>query len=148
MANQQRGETTIVLGEESYTLRPSFEAMCEIEDHLNCSMLELVTKFQQGDLRFKATAMIIWAGIHGSQEDGFKPKTPPTLEDVGNSIRKHGLATLLSEGVDTGTNSLVNFIIRGVMGDEEETKPSKPDESITPPMSKKEAKLARKAQGN
>jgi hypothetical protein len=119
MANHQRGEVTLVLNGERYTLRPTFESMCEIEERLDCSMLALIRKFQNRDLRFNAIATVVWAGIHGFLESGFKPSAKPTFNEIGNAIRNHGMDKLLSAGTDEGTNPLINFITRGVMGDEE-----------------------------
>ncbi len=41
MANKERGEVTLELGGETYTLVPSFGAVCEIEDALGASLFTL-----------------------------------------------------------------------------------------------------------
>ncbi len=41
MANKERGEVTLELGGESYTLVPSFGAVCEIEDALDVHLIAL-----------------------------------------------------------------------------------------------------------
>jgi hypothetical protein len=119
MANQQRGEVTIKLGDNKYTLRPTFEAMCEIEDRLDKPMLELVIDFQKGNMRFKSAAVIIWAGIHGHLLNRFTDKEKPTVQEIGESIRKDGMTNILTQGLVDGVNPLINFITRAVMGDED-----------------------------
>ncbi len=41
MANKERGEVTLALGGETYTLVPSFGAVCEIEDALGTNLFAL-----------------------------------------------------------------------------------------------------------
>ena len=41
MANKERGEVTLALDGESYTLAPSFGAVCEIEDALGVNLIVL-----------------------------------------------------------------------------------------------------------
>ncbi len=41
MANKERGEVTLELGGETYTLVPSFGAVCEIEDALGTNLFAL-----------------------------------------------------------------------------------------------------------
>jgi hypothetical protein len=132
MANKQRGEIKIKLCNEEYTMRPTFEAMCEMEDRLNISMPELVMQLHTATIKFKTVATIIWCGIHGCQDDGYTDEVKPTLNDIGESIRSHGITKIISDGIEDDSNPLVNFLSRGLMGDEQPGK-QKPQDETSPP---------------
>ena len=53
MANAARGEVTLRLGGESYVLRPSFGAICEIEDALGANLFELGRKLERAEIAAK-----------------------------------------------------------------------------------------------
>jgi hypothetical protein len=114
MANKQRGEVTITLMGKTYVLRPTFEAMCEIEDRLDTAMPDLLIRFQNGDVRYKHIATIIWAGMWAYDKD-----SAPSYEEVGEMIRSHGLTKVLTMGRDNPTeeNPIVAFMSRGILGD-------------------------------
>ncbi len=50
MANKERGEVTLALGEASYVLTPSFGAVCEIEDALGASLFILARRLATAEI--------------------------------------------------------------------------------------------------
>ena len=88
MANKQRGEVEVRLGGRTWTMRPTFQAIAEIEDRTGLGMVELVVRFSDG--RFGVTHMtaVIWAGIHAAHDDA------PDFDEVGEMVVKHGIQRL------------------------------------------------------
>jgi len=136
MANTQRGEVDILIEDKKYTMRPTFEAMCEIEDRLDLSMPELVMHLQNGELKFKTIATIIWCGIHGYSDSLYTKDAAPTLSELGNAIRTHGITKLISEGLEIGENPVVNFVTRGLIGDEAAEENSKKAKAVKKPATR------------
>lgn len=112
MANRERGEVTVTLCDKKYTLRPTFEAMSEIEDRLDMSISELISKLQSGGVRLKYLRTIVWAGMYG-----FDKEKAPSEEEVGELIRTSGITELLTTGIKEGKNPIVMFLIKGILGD-------------------------------
>lgn len=129
MANKQRGEEALKLLGKEYILRPTFEALCEIEDKLDISIPNLIGRFEAGNIRIRDLAVIIWAGVHGYVGDGFSEGQEPTIPQIGNALREHGLAEAMAQGVNEGRNPIIRFVERGIMGDKtpEELKATNPD---------------------
>ncbi len=50
MANKARGEVTLELGGETYVLVPSFGAICEIEDKIGASLLNLGRRLELAEI--------------------------------------------------------------------------------------------------
>jgi hypothetical protein len=50
MADKERGEVTLELGGETYTLVPSFGAVCEIEDALGVNLFDLARRLATADI--------------------------------------------------------------------------------------------------
>lgn len=80
MANGERGEIEIELGGTVYLLVPSNKAFCEIEDKLNCSILEVFERYQEKKPRFKDMAAIFWACSKDM-----------TFDMAGELVRKYGM---------------------------------------------------------
>ena len=69
-ANPYRGEISVTLEGVAYTLRPSFEAIVEIEQKLGTSIVAVVNRaFKQEDVRVTDMGVIVAAGIraHGRE---------------------------------------------------------------------------------
>lgn len=47
--NPARGEAVVTLGGETFTLRPSFEALVEIETRAGCRIVPLALRLAKGD---------------------------------------------------------------------------------------------------
>jgi len=50
MVNTARGEVALVLGRESYILRPTFGAVCAIEDALDTNLYEIGRKLELAEI--------------------------------------------------------------------------------------------------
>lgn len=50
MANAARGEVTLQLGPQSFVLRPTFGAICEIEDALGTTIFEIGRKLELAEI--------------------------------------------------------------------------------------------------
>jgi hypothetical protein len=59
-ANPWRGEMELLLGDVSYILRPSFEALCNIETELNMGLIVLARKLAAQAITPYELSTIIW----------------------------------------------------------------------------------------
>ena len=117
MANQQRGEVTLELVGKKYTLRPTFEALCELEDRLNLGILEIFNILHGGDIRLRFISAVVWSGIWGYDKD-----KAPSYEEVGDMVMKTGIANVIHQGVEEhGSGSIGVYLLNGVAGEEEVT---------------------------
>lgn len=133
--NKLRGEVEIELTGEKWTLRPTFEALSNIEGTINKSIPEIVRDQRSGSIRVTAIATIIWEGIVAAN-DGEAPMTRSgkirkmRYEDVGDMIVKDGLANILSQ------EGLLLFMLYGLAGDqkmEEGRKAAEQEEKLPTP---------------
>lgn len=113
MANKQRGEVTINLDDTNYTLRPSFEALCEIEDRLDTSIPALISQFQQGNVRIKSLAIVVWAGVWAIQKD-----KAPTIPQFGEMINRKGLLNVMKDDKG-GPSPIATFLSKGILGEKQ-----------------------------
>lgn len=81
MANKERGELSLKVGDKVYTLRPTLNAMCEAEERWGGEITtpELMQKCVMGNMR--AVRVIVWAYL---QEHHAKEFQDP--KDVGRKI--------------------------------------------------------------
>lgn len=85
MANRERGEASILVDGTAYTLRPSLNAMCEVEDLMGGKRYgALLVEANLGDMR--AVRALIWAFLQAKHGDEIK-----TLADAGKLVDKVGL---------------------------------------------------------
>jgi hypothetical protein len=87
MANKARGEMDLILGGERYTMRPSFEAIAEIEDLTGKGLLALAIKLGEGNGTTKEMAAVIYSGLKGA---GSKL----SFEEVGEKVIRAGITKL------------------------------------------------------
>lgn len=128
MANQQRGEMSLEMGGKNYTLRPSFGALCEIEERLDTSIPTLIVAFEQGDIRIKRMATIIWAGMWA-----YDPKTVPSIVAVGEMILEEGLMSIINQVDSEGGSKIAGFLINGIVGDKDDAKKKEQGEATENP---------------
>lgn len=117
MANKLRGEVEIELAGEKWDLRPTFEALSNIESKLNKSIPEIVREQRQGSIRFNTVATIIWEGLIGANEGRppiSKTRSGKSLryEEVGEMIVRDGLVRVISQ------DGLIMFLLHGLAGDQ------------------------------
>lgn len=98
-ANAQRGEVEITLAGQTYTLRPTFEAVARIESRLNCGIFGLANRWiGRQDIGLAEASVVIEECIRGA---GAKP--PAT---VGHLIRKQGLTTFVVPLIKLVSNAI------------------------------------------
>ncbi len=121
MANAARGEIALKLGGKSYTLRPSFGAICEIEDALGASIFELGRRLERAEITarelLKLTQACLLHSGHAVKED-----------ELGASILEHGALEAIA--------GLAKFCQAYAFGGQEEKKagaPSTPSPAATAP---------------
>lgn len=85
MANLQRGEIPIKLNGQEYSLRPTFQAMCNISERTGAhSLILLSRRMIDGDIRFQDLAIIIQEGVKASGKE-------LEMDMIGEAIVKEGL---------------------------------------------------------
>lgn len=88
MTNNTRGEIEVTLGGERHTMRPTFQAMCEIENTTEMGLVELAQRFSEGRFGGQHVTAIILAGLRGAYND------PPSYEEIGEQVVKQGFQDL------------------------------------------------------
>jgi hypothetical protein len=87
MANTLRGEVDIALGADIYTLRPSFQALSEIEHSIGKSVLILLNQFEEKGILLSEQVAILRAGLKAAGE-----KMP---ENIGELICEAGMVQVM-----------------------------------------------------
>lgn len=103
MANRQRGEVNVELNGARYTMRPSFEALAEIEDRTGVGLLGLMLRIR--DHRTTDIVTVIYAGVaigHG---------TKIKENDVRNAV--------VEKGVHHYIEPVTDFAMQALYGDEQ-----------------------------
>ncbi len=88
MANRHRGEVEVALGGARYTLRPTFEALCEIEERTGLGLVELARRFWEGRFGVGELAVVLWAGIRAAHG------AAPDYERIGRWVVEQGVQDL------------------------------------------------------
>lgn len=84
MANRIRGEVTMVCGQRSFILRPSFQALLEIEEDLGAGLVEIARRIAERRYGIKDLLAIATAGARAVDPEVRR-------EDVGQAIAEVGL---------------------------------------------------------
>lgn len=69
MANPLRGEIDIELGGETLTLRPSFDAICQVESATGKHLAELAAEMASGRVGLRQAAVIVTACANAADPD-------------------------------------------------------------------------------
>ncbi len=114
-ANPERGEIEIELvtpggSRESFILRPTWEAMVEIETRTGMGMIQMANKLAMMQFGYIEAVAIITAGLKAGGD-------PAKVETVGPMVFKTGLTTLIPP--------IQEFVSNALTGGE---KPGEPDE--------------------
>jgi len=110
MANSLRAENSVTINGKTYTMRASFDAVCEFENAIGKSCFSIIKDLGTGEsLTLRVIAAAIWAGIRGAA--GKNVEKTPSLEDIGRSVFSAGSTKFL--GVVLG------FINASLMSEEE-----------------------------
>lgn len=84
--NSERGEIAIRLGGQEIVLRPTFEALVEIEQQLGQGLVALARRMATRDIGLRDAAVIVRASMVDDK---------PPLAEVGRRILDQGLVTLV-----------------------------------------------------
>lgn len=63
MANPHRGEVALQAGEDTYRFCFTIDALCQLEERLDLSIVEISGLLNQGAVRLKVLRAILWAGL-------------------------------------------------------------------------------------
>ena len=84
MANKQRGEVEVCFAGKTWTMRPAFGALAEIEGRTGLGMAAVVRRFAEGELGIDDVAAVIRAGIGAAHDDA------PDYESVRRAMVEEG----------------------------------------------------------
>lgn len=83
MANRERGAVEIEAFDRTFTLRFSFNAMCEIEDHFDKSFDEVMTSLNTKHPRLTTLRGVLWGAMCENE-----PR--PSLQNIGELVDELG----------------------------------------------------------
>ena len=89
MANRARGEVTLCLGGETYVLRPTFGAVCEIEDAIGASLYDIGRRLENAEITARDLVAFAHACVSGA---GY----PVERDHLGNMIVESGTHTVIA----------------------------------------------------
>ena len=101
MANAARGEVTFKAGERTYVLRPTFEALCAIEDRLDAGIIEIAERIVGRRYGIREIAAILTAGAQAADKDVTEAEIGAAIAEVGLR-RATELALVLLAGALSG----------------------------------------------
>ncbi len=84
MANKQRGEVEVKLAGRTWTMRPAFGALAEIEGRTGLGIAAVVQRFTEGRFGIDDVAAVIAAGIGAAHDDA------PDFESVKRAVVEEG----------------------------------------------------------
>ena len=120
MGNKYKGTFEAKIGDDTYTLRPSFDACIEFEEKAGISVSEAYELMSKNKSSFKIIGAAIWAGILGEGMAKNNPSYCPGFSVIGEKIKRNGLAVSAVVAIQFLTYALL------------------PDETLEEIMSKKE----------
>jgi hypothetical protein len=82
-ANPHRGEVPVVLGGRERVLRPTFQALAEIESKTGKTLQQLIALGMGAALGLSDTTAIITAGLRGAGESVLEPAVGPEIVEAG-----------------------------------------------------------------
>ena len=106
MANKARGETTVTLGGKQLVLRPTFEAVEQIQDRLGERLVPLISRLSRSDFGVRDIAVPIheFARAGGSEME---------YQDIGELV--------LAEGLKNVAPTIMTMITDILLGPEKKT---------------------------
>jgi hypothetical protein len=84
VVNRERGEVAIVLGGTEYCLRPTFQALAEIEARAGVGLVPLARRFLEREFGLKEVLAVLGPAIEAG---GAKPPA-----DLGDCVVRAGIA--------------------------------------------------------
>ena len=86
MVNRERSEVTIVLGGKEYCLRPTFQALAEIEARAEIGLVPLARRFIEREFGLKDMIVVLGPAIEAG---GAKPPADLSAMVVGAGIANY-----------------------------------------------------------
>lgn len=81
--NPEKGEVRVEVEGQEYTLRPTFDALCELEERCGCSIFAVLETIKEG--RLSGLRSVVFAFMQDCHGDEFK-----ALRDASMWIEKAG----------------------------------------------------------
>lgn len=83
MANQARGEVSLVVGDRTYTLRPTLSAFCALEDLSGKTYVDVMNEASAGSAR--ALRDLLWSYLQSQHAEEFDSvnKAAALVDEVG-----------------------------------------------------------------
>lgn len=92
MANPERGELALQVEGVEYTLRPTFDALCELEGKVNAPFDTVMQQIQQG--RLSGLRAVVWCLLQDQHAEEMR-----TLKDASAWIERAGGADSALEAI-------------------------------------------------
>jgi len=129
MANKFKGTFDITLGGKEYTLRPSFDAVCEFEDVTGVTATKARQDLVEGTQGAKIIPAAIWAGIKGDHP--ISGQKVPTLRIIGETMRKEGVLSFHFDALKlltyaSSADDIIDRVENAEDEDKEDQKKSQP----------------------
>ena len=102
MNNTVRGEQKIELNGGTWTMRPSFECMLEMEEELGSLYTYVENLSRTADFKVKEIAFIVYCGIKGHMGDRC-----PSFSDVGQWVIEKGVIDVAQEVIEFIQNAMI-----------------------------------------
>lgn len=97
LPNKQRNELTVILGDKTYLVKPTFNFIAQIEDYFDEPLTEIVLgKLQTGRIKVSEIATIIAAGIEGAGGTPDLEEIKEAIADAGTIVAIDAIAQLLT----------------------------------------------------
>jgi len=87
--NPYRDEFLLVLSGKTFRMRPTFDALAQMEGETGVDLLALATRLSSGEVGLKLCAAVVAAGIRGA--GGTVPR------DLGQMILAEGIVSVLKQ---------------------------------------------------
>lgn len=88
MHNPVRGEVEVVLDGKAHVLRPTFQAICELEQAVGCGIVALVRRLHDGDIRLHDVVAVLECGMRGAGES-------VPVGRIGESVLAQGIRSVM-----------------------------------------------------
>lgn len=87
MANAHRGDVGFEVGDQSYTLRYTINALCEMEGALGMGVQDFCRHLVAGDVRLTNIRAAFWAGLRSHHPDLSLAQAGDLLQKMGGAER-------------------------------------------------------------
>ncbi len=89
MANPDRGEVEVKLGGKTWTMRPTFQGLREVEHKTGLGVMELARRFGEGKASLDHVAQVLAIGVRAANDDA------PDYEQIGEMLVRQGMNDVL-----------------------------------------------------